>query len=52
MKTQNFTIDDKRMDRLREHCEKTGLKMSTVVRMGLDLYFIREHKKEKKDAVV
>jgi len=45
MKTQNFTIDDDRMKKLRDHCKKTGLKMSVCVRQGLDLLFIREHKK-------
>ena len=36
---QNFTIEKTQMDELRRHCKKTGLKMSTVVRCGLILYF-------------
>jgi hypothetical protein len=48
MTKQNFTIDKRRMEKLREHCKETGLKMSVVVRMGLDLYFIREAKKRSK----
>jgi len=39
MVKQNFTIEEKQMEMLRKHCEDTGLKMSTVVRMGLTLYF-------------
>ena len=42
----NFTIEEDQMEQLRDHCKKTGLKMSTVVRNGLKLYFIREAKKE------
>lgn len=42
MKKETFTIDEERMNRLRDHCEKTGLKMSEVVRQGLDLVFLRE----------
>lgn len=45
---QNFTIEEKQMKQLREHCKNTGLKMSTVVRNGLKLYFIREYKKKEK----
>jgi len=50
MKKETFTIDQERMDRLREYCKKTGMKMSVVVRMALDLYFIRESKKQKSDS--
>ena len=41
---QNFTIEEKQMKMLRKHCEDTGLKMSTVVRMGLNLYFKTQEK--------
>ena len=47
MKVMNFSIEENQIKKLRGHCKKTGLKMSTVVRMGLNLYFIREAKKEK-----
>jgi hypothetical protein len=47
MKRETFTIDDERSKTLRDHCKETGMKMSVVVRMGLDLYFIREGKKKK-----
>lgn len=36
---QNFTIEKEQMKQLREYCKETGMKMSTVVRMGLVLYF-------------
>ena len=45
---QNFTIDEGLMDKLRNHSKKTGLKMSTIVRCGLHLYFVAESLKEKK----
>jgi len=41
---QNFTIEEKQMEMLRKHCKDTGLKMSTVVRMGLTLYFKTKEK--------
>ncbi len=44
---QNFTIEEKQMEQLRKYCKQTGLKMSTVVRMGLNMFFIREAKKIK-----
>ena len=47
MEKPNFSIDKERMDRLREHCKKTGMKMSVCVRQGLDLFFLRETRKEK-----
>ena len=46
MKKETFTIDEDRMKLLRDHCKETGMKMSVVVRLGLDLYFTREHKKK------
>ncbi len=52
MKKETFTIDAERMDRLRNHCKKTGMKMSVCVRQGLDLFHIREIRMEnlrKKD---
>ena len=48
MKRETFTIDEERMERLRSYCDETGMKMSVVVRMGLDLYFTKEFKKESK----
>ncbi len=46
---QNFTIDEKQMERLRDHCKKTDMKMSAIVRQGINLFFIREHKKKVRD---
>ncbi len=45
---QNFTIDEDLMEKVRSHAKKTGLKMSTIVRCGLHLYFVAESLKEKK----
>ena len=42
MEKPNFSIDTDRMERLRKHCKKTGVKMSEAVRQGLDLLFLRE----------
>jgi hypothetical protein len=42
MEKPNFSIDTERMERLRTHCKKTGVKMSEAVRQGLDLLFLRE----------
>ena len=46
---QNFTIEEKQMERLRKYCDRTGLKMSVVIRQGIGLYFERESLKEKKN---
>ena len=50
MKKETFTIDQERMQKLRDHCKETGMKMSVVVRMALDLYFVRESKEQKSDS--
>ena len=47
MKRETFTIDQKTMEQLREYCEKTGMKMSVVVRRGIGLFLYRESKKEQ-----
>lgn len=39
MVKQHFTIEKKQMETLREYCEQSGFKMSTIIRKGLDLYF-------------
>jgi len=49
MEKPNFSIDQKRMERLREYCKKSGMKMSVVVRQGLDLFFIRENRKKENE---
>ena len=46
---QNFTIDEKQMEQIRDHAKKTGLKMSTIVRAGIHLYFVAESLKECKN---
>lgn len=46
---QNYSISEEQDRQLRDHCKKTGLKMSTVVQMALNLYFIREAKKNGTD---
>ena len=42
MEKPNFSIDHERMEQLRDHCKKTGVKMSEAVRQGFDLLFMRE----------
>lgn len=47
MEKRTFTLEQDQIKKLNEHSQKTGLKMSTIVRMGLNLFFIREFKKEQ-----
>ncbi len=48
MKTTNFSIREDQIEKLQEHYKKSGVRMSEAVRKGIDLYFIKEHKKREK----
>jgi hypothetical protein len=47
-KKQTVTLDEDQRKTLREHCEETGLKISTVVGKGIDLYFKQIEKEKQK----
>ncbi len=48
MKTRNYSIKEEHIKWLEDHSEKTGIPMSAIIRMAIDLFKIREHEKEVK----
>jgi len=47
MKRVNFSIEEKQTEQLKKYYNKTGVRMSEVVRRGIDMYFDKIEKSEK-----
>ena len=47
MKRVNFSIEKKQTEQLKKYYEETGVRMSEVVRRGIDLYFDKVKKGDK-----
>ena len=47
---QNYSIREDQDIKLRKYCEKTKMKMSSVVQIALDMYFEKQEKKGGKSA--
>lgn len=39
MERKNYSIKEEQVKKLEDHYERTGIRMSEVVRQGIDLYF-------------
>lgn len=46
---QNYSISKEQDEELRAYCKDTGLKMSTVVQISLNMYFAAAKFKKKKN---